>query len=173
MYCSDRQQQHYQRGGDHKEVSTTCNANADWFEYAGGNEYGQCAKELDRKGHDKVLHRDISIPQRCCPRLRVRQVAAGGTHSVVLTEEGHVWTWGQPWPPGDIKQISVPVRMQGLENVRMVAVGAFHNLALVEPGIVWAWGNNEYGQLGTGDTQPHSSPVSVKGLRDLILVFYP
>jgi hypothetical protein len=60
--------------GDHKEVSTTCNANADWFEYAGGNEYGQCAKELDRKGHDKVLHRDISIPQRCCPRLRVRQV---------------------------------------------------------------------------------------------------
>ncbi|CAM6050589.1 unnamed protein product [Sphagnum compactum] len=136
----------------------------------GGNEYGQCAKELDRKGDDKVLHRDISIPQRCCPRLRVRQVAAGGTHSVVLTEEGHVWTWGQPWPPGDIKQISVPVRMQGLENVRMVAVGAFHNLALVEPGIVWAWGNNEYGQLGTGDTQPHSSPVSVKGLRDLILV---
>lgn len=74
MYCGDRQQQHYQRGGDHKEVSTTCNANADWFEYAGGNEYGQCAKELDRKGHDKVLHRDISIPQRCCPRLRVRQV---------------------------------------------------------------------------------------------------
>lgn len=63
--------------------------------------------------------------------------------------------------------------MQGLENVRMVAVGAFHNLALVEPGIVWAWGNNEYGQLGTGDTQPHSSPVSVKGLCDLILVFYP
>jgi alpha-tubulin suppressor-like RCC1 family protein len=52
-------------------------------------------------------------------------------------------------------------------------VGAFHNLALVEPGIVWAWGNNEYGQLGTGDTQPHSSPVSVKGLCDLILVFYP
>ncbi len=81
------------------------------------------------------------------------------------------------WPVdssvGVRKQISVPVRMQGLENVRMVAVGAFHNLALVEPGIVWAWGNNEYGQLGTGDTQPHSSPVSVKGLRDLILVFYP
>jgi hypothetical protein len=21
---------------------------------------------------------------------------------VVLTQEGHVWTWGQPWPPGDM-----------------------------------------------------------------------
>lgn len=30
------------------------------------------------------------------------QVAAGGTHSVVLTQDGHVWTWGQPWPPGDM-----------------------------------------------------------------------
>lgn len=30
------------------------------------------------------------------------QVAAGGTHSVVLTREGNVWTWGQPWPPGDM-----------------------------------------------------------------------
>lgn len=30
------------------------------------------------------------------------QVAAGGTHSVVLTREGQVWTWGQPWPPGDM-----------------------------------------------------------------------
>lgn len=30
------------------------------------------------------------------------QVAAGGMHSVVLTREGHVWTWGQPWPPGDM-----------------------------------------------------------------------
>ncbi|EFJ13051.1 hypothetical protein SELMODRAFT_182077 [Selaginella moellendorffii] len=141
----------------------------------GGNEYGQCAeeqqtKEQQNKGESKVLHRDITIPQRCAPRLCVRQLTAGGTHSVVLTEEGHVWTWGQPWPPGDIKQISVPVRVQGLENVTMIAVGAFHNLALVQHGEVWAWGNNEYGQLGTGDTQPRSSPVPVKGLTGLVLV---
>jgi alpha-tubulin suppressor-like RCC1 family protein len=32
----------------------------------------------------------------------ISQVAAGGTHSVVLTRDGHVWTWGQPWPPGDM-----------------------------------------------------------------------
>lgn len=136
-----------------------------WWTCAGGNEYGQCAEELGRHMEGKLLHRDISIPQRCCPRLRVRQVwingsrisalclfshwpqpisianptsfyqirgclrnycyftqstsfhevchdhrnslpivqvAAGGTHSVVLTEDGDVWTWGQPWPPGDM-----------------------------------------------------------------------
>ncbi|MCO5564578.1 hypothetical protein L7F22_018242 [Adiantum nelumboides] len=135
----------------------------------GGNEYGQCAEEPEQKDDTKVLRRDIVIPQRCAPHMRVRQVAAGGTHSVVLTYDGLVWTWGQPWPPGDIKQISTPVRVQGLENVRLIAVGAFHNLALLECGEVWAWGNNEYGQLGTGDTQPRALPVPVKGLDGLIM----
>lgn len=60
--------------------------------------------------------------------------------------------------------------MQGLDSVRVIAVGAFHNLALLEDGTVMAWGNNEYGQLGTGDTQPRSQPVAVQGLSDLNLV---
>ncbi|KAG6524509.1 hypothetical protein ZIOFF_014421 [Zingiber officinale] len=137
----------------------------------GGNEYGQCGEEPERKEDgSKALRRDIVIPQRCAPKLSVRQVAAGGTHSVVLTQDGHVWTWGQPWPPGDITQISTPVRVQGLDRVKLIAVGAFHNLALQEDGTLWAWGNNEYGQLGTGDTQPRSQPVPVWGLSSLTLV---
>ncbi|XP_074308286.1 ultraviolet-B receptor UVR8-like [Silene latifolia] len=137
----------------------------------GGNEYGQCGEVPEKKDDaGRPLRRDIVIPQRCAPKLTVRQVAAGGTHSVVLTREGHVWTWGQPWPPGDIKQIFVPVRVQGLERVRLIAVGAFHNLALAEDGTLWAWGNNEYGQLGTGDTQPRSQPIPVQGLSGLTLV---
>lgn len=54
--------------------------------------------------------------------------------------------------------------------MKLIAVGAFHNLALTEDGILWAWGNNEYGQLGTGDTQPRSHPIPVQGLSDLNLV---
>lgn len=60
--------------------------------------------------------------------------------------------------------------MQGLQSVRVIAVGAFHNLALIDDGTVMAWGNNEYGQLGIGDTQPRSQPVAVQGLSDLNLV---
>ncbi|GAA0141368.1 ubiquitin-protein ligase [Lithospermum erythrorhizon] len=137
----------------------------------GGNEYGQCGEEPEQKEDTgSLVRRDIVIPKRCVPKLSVRQVAAGGTHSVILTREGHVWTWGQPWPPGDIKQISTPVRVQGLESVRLIAVGAFHNLALLDNGVLMSWGNNEYGQLGTGDTQPRSLPVPVQGLSDLNLV---
>lgn len=68
------------------------------------------------------------------------------------------------------KQISTPVRVQGLASVRLIAVGAFHNLALLDDGVLMAWGNNEYGQLGTGDTQPRSQPIAVQGLSGLTLV---
>lgn len=54
--------------------------------------------------------------------------------------------------------------------MKLIAVGAFHNLALQEDGTLWAWGNNEYGQLGTGDTQPRSQPIPVNGLSGLTLV---
>lgn len=42
---------------------------------AGGNEYGQCGEELERKDDTgRPLRRDIVIPQRCAPKLVVRQV---------------------------------------------------------------------------------------------------
>ncbi|CAI5512371.1 unnamed protein product [Closterium sp. Naga37s-1] len=131
----------------------------------GGNEYGQCAAKVADKLHgNKLSARDILSPFPCVPQLRIKQVAAGGTHSVVLTREGEVWVWGQPWPPADAKQVWVPARVPGLRGVRSIAVGAFHNLALKGDGRVVAWGSNEYGQLGTGDTQPRSLPVELPQL---------
>lgn len=41
----------------------------------GGNEYGQCGEEPERKDDSsRPLRRDIVIPQRCAPRFSVRQV---------------------------------------------------------------------------------------------------
>lgn len=68
------------------------------------------------------------------------------------------------------KQFFIPVWVQGLEKVRLIAVGAFHNLAFQEDGTLWAWAKNEYGQLGTGDTQTRLQPIPVKGLSGLTLV---
>jgi len=32
-----------------------------------------------------------------CRVPQVKQVACGGMHSLVLTEGGEVWMWGEPW----------------------------------------------------------------------------
>lgn len=42
---------------------------------AGGNEYGQCGEEPEKKDDTgRPPRRDIAIPQRCAPKLIVRQV---------------------------------------------------------------------------------------------------
>lgn len=42
---------------------------------SGGNEYGQCGEEPERKDDTgRPLRRDIVIPQRCANKLVVRQV---------------------------------------------------------------------------------------------------
>jgi hypothetical protein len=46
---------------------------------AGGNEYGQCGEEPERKEDGtRALRRDIPTPQRCAPKLKVRQVSGIG-----------------------------------------------------------------------------------------------
>ena len=57
--------------------------------------------------------------------------------------------------------------MPGLSGVTAIAAGANHSLALLGNGTVQAWGENEYGQLGDGNTSEASVPVAVKGLTNV------
>ena len=45
----------------------------------------------------QVPERDLLYPQACMSGLRVQQVACGGMSSMVLTDTGDVWAWGEPW----------------------------------------------------------------------------
>jgi pimeloyl-ACP methyl ester carboxylesterase len=68
---------------------------------------------------------------------------------------GTVWEWT------DVD--STPIKKEGLENMISVSTGSNHNLALKKDGTVWAWGNNQFGQLGNGETGTSNTvPMQVK-----------
>lgn len=69
----------------------------------------------------------------------VAQLAAGGSHALLLTAQGTVLAWGETMSG----QSEVPA---DLGVVRAVAAGGNHSLALLESGAVRAWGDNTYGQ---------------------------
>ncbi|CAL8461917.1 g1448 [Coccomyxa elongata] len=125
----------------------------------GGNEYGQCNVEWNV--------RDVVQPTPCVPGLQVKQVAAGGMHSCVLTDAGEVWTWGEPWGDFSMKVDRHPKKVEGASDIVKLACGAFHNLALNAAGEVLAWGINDFGQLGNGSTFYETSPTKVVGLEDV------
>jgi alpha-tubulin suppressor-like RCC1 family protein len=103
---------------------------------------------------------------------RVVAIAAGGYHSLALTQGGKVMTWGwngngQLGDGTTSYGSSQPVEVKGLgEQVVAIAGGAYHSLALTKGGKVMAWGGNQKGQLGDGTNTDRYEAVEVTGLSD-------
>ena len=124
---------------------------------------------------------DAVIPVPVQGLNNVRQVSAGAGHSLALTSDGRVWTWGR----NDFGQLGnetnidqdVPILVQGLGdiNIQQVVAGANHSLALTADGDVWAWGSNLYSQIGDGSTPDliggqvlqRNQPVRIQRLRHI------
>jgi autotransporter-associated beta strand protein len=99
-------------------------------------------------------------------------VAAGALHSVAVTEEGWVYTWGSPangrlgnGTASGANQNSpsfVALPTSGKKIVGVSAAGGStggHTLALDSEGQVYSWGRGTLGQLGTGTAADGVSPA--------------
>jgi len=101
----------------------------------------------------------------------VTAVAAGNGHSVILKNDGTVWTWGNnvngQLGNGTTTNSSSPLQVPGLAAVVAVAAGSTHTMALrneVTAFTAITWGANGSGQLGDGTSFDRSTPAKVGGL---------
>ena len=92
-----------------------------------------------------------------------RLVSAGDDHSIAITADGAVWSWGGgaygKLGHGDEQNQLLPKKVDSLTGQRVAAVSAgTHSLALTADGAVWSWGGGGYGQLGRGDREHQFEP---------------
>ncbi len=90
--------------------------------------------------------------------VKIKAVAAGQYHTILIDENGGVWTAGynSDGQLGRSENINsgtpnkVFEKAEGLDNVKIVAAsgGTAHTVLLDESGNVWTAGNNLHGQLG-------------------------
>jgi len=101
---------------------------------------------------------------------KVVAVAAGASHSLALSSDGKVVSWGlntngqlgdgtntQSTEPVDVNVMGV---LAG-RTVVAIAAGSSHSLALCSDGTVVSWGLNTYGQLGNSSNDMSNVPVAV------------
>jgi alpha-tubulin suppressor-like RCC1 family protein len=78
--------------------------------------------------------------------IRVRSVAAGSTHSLAVSWDGRVYSWGDnscaKLGHGDRLARPTPTLVQGVEGVRGVAVSDDKSLALTQCGLAFRWGRS-------------------------------
>jgi alpha-tubulin suppressor-like RCC1 family protein len=96
-----------------------------------------------------------NLPCQAKPVLvldQVADIAAGGTHSLALREDGSLWGWGMNYRGrlgfNGAEHVKAPQKV--MDDVQAVAAGAHFSLILKNDGSLWACGNNDLGQLGNG-----------------------
>lgn len=100
------------------------------------------------------------------------QISAARFHSMVLTSNGTIYTWGRndggALGDGTTRDRSKPVKVLQPKSVppdfrfTQISMGYQHSVALGSDGNAYAWGNNGNGELGIGNSWGNkTAPVKV------------
>ena len=104
---------------------------------------------------------------------QIRQLASGGRHIALCTEDGEVYAWGR----GVAGCLGVgatgcaghpmPVRSLALGKVKITSLscGAEHTCLISDAGALYSCGAGKRGQLGLGHTDNSALPQRVAGVR--------
>ena len=135
----------------------------------GNNEYGQCGL-----GH----FNDPQIVPSLIPNApsNIIEFVCGGNHSLFLDSEGNVysvgfngnlWSFGKndfgQLGNGDETDINTPILINSLKNIRQISYGCCgeHFFVKNSQNQIFVTARNNYGQLGTGDTESVSIPKEI------------
>lgn len=105
--------------------------------------------------------------------VRIIQIESGGYHSLALTGEGKVLSWGHgghgQLGNSSIQSQKTPTVVEALtdERVIYIACGGSSSAAITDKGKLYMWGNTKDSQLGVpGLPEIQPSPVEVKFLME-------
>ncbi|KAG8134391.1 hypothetical protein E2320_007524 [Naja naja] len=111
----------------------------------------------------------------------VIQVACGHYHSIALTKDGRVFSWGQNSHGQlglgkELPSQATPCNISSLAGIPLaqVAAGGAHSFVLSHSGVVYGWGRNNAHQLGLNQKTSKEQifkPYSVGALRNLDVTY--
>jgi len=139
----------------------------------GNNDYGQLGIPFMSK-HEV----NYPVQLRTLNPVKAVKVSTGRCHSVVLSDEGNVFTFGHQEfgqlgnGKIDKERISeLPTRIDSLlkEKVIDVSCGLDHTIALTDKSDLYAWGFGQEGQCGTGLAEDIDTPQKIPGINKRIV----
>jgi alpha-tubulin suppressor-like RCC1 family protein len=117
-------------------------------------------------GRDSVDMQAHPTPVRVLAGQSVTAIAGGGYLMCALTSAGQPWCWGTT-DSFTSKTAAIsspsPFAIPGAAVLTSISVGPNFGCGLTSAGHAYCWGENQWGQLGTGDTAVRTSLTPVQG----------
>ena len=125
---------------------------------------GHCGKLGHGSLQNEVLPRRVEA--LAGTGWRFIAVAAGINHSLALTEEGHVYGWGDGDDNGHDQNQHTPQQVAVLlgKPVKLVYAGGSSSCAVTEKGELYTWGTGYHFELGHGVATLQPTPKRVEAL---------
>eukprot|EP00736_Rhodelphis_marinus_P005787 Rmarinus@m.6743 len=128
----------------------------------GDNKYGQCGHPIG------AGFPTIPLPIGGLLGHRAKSVACGAGHTVILTDDQRVFTFGvgmhgQLGHGEFANETSGPREITTLKKTAVIGVacGMAHTILLDVHGMVWGFGWNVHGQLGLGHKENMNAPIQI------------
>lgn len=123
----------------------------------GLNNYGQLG---DGSEVSRLLPNDITANFNIAMGEKITQIIAGGFHSIAITTNSHVYSWGYnhygQLGNGTNDDNSIPVDITSTFDLKedsfiySVSAGFVTSMAITSTGEMFTWGGNPVGELGDG-----------------------
>lgn len=112
----------------------------------------------------------INTPTKIPDLPVITMIAAGGNFSLVLDEEGNVWSFGEAGylGMGDNVERRTPVKIPTLSNIVAIEATTYAAFALEANGTIYSWGYGGYGSLGHNGSANELSPKAIAGLKGVV-----
>jgi hypothetical protein len=97
---------------------------------------------------------------------RIFMISCGSSHSMVLTESGRVYSWGEnifgQLGIGNTVNSNTPklIDLKAI-SIKRISCGQNHSLLLSNDGVIYAFGCNFWGQIGNGNKESQLRPVKL------------
>lgn len=139
----------------------------------GLNNYGQLGFESEE---------NIALPHKVelLNGIKIKEVDGGFHHSMLLTEDGNVYSWGRgdygQLGHGNAENVTQPKLIETFESlpednrVIHISCGDNHSTAVTKLGDVYTWGFGEMCQLGHGPDEDKQIPWKINNTHEKSLV---
>eukprot|EP01134_Creolimax_fragrantissima_P004751 CFRG4751T1 len=96
----------------------------------------------------------VIVPSFLRNKAKIKQVACGDYHTLILTDDGLVRAlgynrWGQLGLGHTVLSASTPTLIKSLRNIVYIAAGSTHSMAIDGKGALYCWGNGRNGACAT------------------------
>ena len=136
-------------------VQFVCGSYHSLFLDSAGNVYSVGNNYFGELGHNKTQNELNKIPN--IPSIKI--ISCSRSSSYLIDFEGNLWSFGNnefgQLGHGDTQNIYVPKIINTLKDIQQISYGSYavHFFAKSSQNQIFVTGRNDFGQLGTGDTQ--------------------